>query len=61
MSLRDDDSEGVRQMQRIGKGVRMVLGGALFALTVYLILALPGVVSDRSSTVPNQHVGESRR
>ncbi len=38
-------------MQRIGKGARIAAAAGLLAAVLYAMLALPGFVSDRDSTV----------
>lgn len=42
-------------METIRKGLKVSAGAALLALVVYLILSVPGFVSDRDSTVPVAH------
>jgi len=39
-------------METIWKGLKLSAGAALLAVLVYLILSVPGFVSDRESTVP---------
>lgn len=39
-------------MKQINKGLRITAGAALFAATIYVLLSLPGFVSDPDSTVP---------
>jgi len=41
-------------MRNTRTAVRIVAGGILFAVVVYSLLALPGLVDDRASTVPIQ-------
>ena len=48
-------------MKAIGKSVRIAAGATLLAAAIYLILAFPGVVSDRASTIPAHTVLETRR
>ena len=48
-------------MTTIGKGIGIVAGATLFAAAIYLILAFPGFVSDRASTIPAHTVQETRR
>ena len=45
-------------MRTIAGTAKISAGGVLFALVLYTILALPGLVSDQASTVP---VGPSRQ
>ena len=45
----------------VGEGVRLMLGGVLVAAGLYAVLALPGFVSDRDSTVPGHQVQEARQ
>ena len=37
-------------MEMIGKSLRIAAGAALLSAAIYLILAIPGFVSDRDST-----------
>ncbi len=39
-------------METIWNGVKVSAGAALLAVVVYLILSVPGFVSDRDSIVP---------
>ena len=39
-------------MRTMAKGLGIIVGGLLFAAALYMLLALPGLVSDRDSTVP---------
>ena len=39
-------------MKQINKGLRITAGAALFAAAIYVLLSLPGFVSDPDSTVP---------
>ena len=48
-------------MTTIGKGIRIVAGATLLAAAIYAILAFPGFVSDRASTVPVHSGSEGRR
>jgi hypothetical protein len=48
-------------MRRGSGSVQLVLGAALIAGVFYAILALPGFVSDRDSTVPVHAVRETHR
>lgn len=41
--------------------VRLALGAALLAATLFALLAVPGLVSDRDSTVPLHRVREARQ
>ncbi len=41
-------------MRNTRTALRIVGGGILFAVVVYSLLALPGLVDDRASTVPIQ-------
>ena len=41
-------------MKAIGMGLRISAGAAILAATIYLILSVPGVLSDRDSSVPIQ-------
>ena len=42
-------------MRRIGRHAMIAAGGVLFALAFYTLMAAPGLLSDRDSTVPVQH------
>jgi hypothetical protein len=61
MGLREEDSQGERQMKRIGRAIQLIVGATLFAMAIYMVLAAPGLMSDRDSTVPNRLVLESRQ
>ena len=39
-------------MKMIGRGLRLFGGAAIFAAVIYVILSVPGFLSDRDSTVP---------
>ena len=43
-------------MKMIGRGLRIFGGAAIFAAVIYVILRVPGFLSDRDSTVPLQLV-----
>jgi hypothetical protein len=61
MGLREEDPEQERHMEMIGKSLRIAAGAALLSAAIYLILAIPGFVSDRDSTVPIHDIQETRR
>jgi hypothetical protein len=61
MGLREEDSQGERQMKMIGRAIQLIVGAALFASAIYMVLAAPGLMSDRDSTVPSRLVLESRQ
>jgi hypothetical protein len=61
MGLRDEDSEGEPQMKMIGRAIQVIVGATLFAWAIYMVLAVPGLLCDRDSTVPNRLVLESHR
>jgi hypothetical protein len=48
-------------MKTIGRGTKIVAGAGLLAVAIYVILAFPGFVSDRDSTVPAHTLQETRR
>jgi hypothetical protein len=48
-------------MRRIKRYAVVAIGGVAFALALYLLAALPGVLSDEDSTVPVQQMNEVRR
>jgi hypothetical protein len=48
-------------MKMIGRAIQLIVGAALFAAAIYMVLAMPGLMSDRDSTVPNRLVLESRQ
>ena len=48
-------------MDKISRGVRLMLGAAGIAVAAYLALALPGLLSDRDSTSGQSHGLEVRR
>ena len=37
------------------RGLKLVLGGVLFAGVLYAILAAPGLLDDNASTMPSGH------
>ena len=39
-------------MSKAVQALRIIAGGILFAIAIYVILAAPGFLSDSSSTVP---------
>lgn len=41
--------------------VRLALGAALLAAVMFLLMAAPGLISDRDSTVPLHRVREARQ
>jgi hypothetical protein len=48
-------------MKRIAFVARFVVGGLLFAAVVYMVLAFPGLLDDRGSTVlPASKLGAFR-
>jgi hypothetical protein len=61
MGLRQEDSNQERQIDMIGKSLRIAAGATLLSATIYLILAIPGFVSDRDSTVSIHELQETRR
>ena len=48
-------------MTTLGRGIGIVAGAITLAAAIYLILAFPGFVSDRASTVPAHTLQETRR
>jgi hypothetical protein len=48
-------------MKMIGRSIHVIVGAMLFAAAIYMVLAAPGLLSDRDSAVPNRPVLESRR
>jgi hypothetical protein len=50
--LRREDRKQERLMETFWKGLKLWAGAALLAVLIYLILSVPGFVSDRDSTVP---------
>ena len=48
-------------MKMIGRAIQVIVGATLFAALIYMVLAAPGLLSDRDSTVPNRLVLESLR
>jgi hypothetical protein len=61
MGLREEDPQGERQMKILSKAIQLIVGATLFAAALYMVLAAPGLLSDRDSTVPNRLVLESRQ
>jgi hypothetical protein len=59
MGLREEDSQGERRMKMLGRAVQLIVGATLFAAAIYMVLAAPGLLSDRDSTVPYRLVLES--
>jgi hypothetical protein len=58
MGLREEDPEGERQMKLIGRGIQLIVGATLLAAAIYMVLAAPGLMSERDSTVPTRLVVE---
>lgn len=48
-------------MQRIGKSAKVVAAAGLLAAVLYTLLAFPGFVSDRDSTVPARIMPRGQR
>jgi len=48
-------------MKMIGRAIQVIVGATLFAWAIYMVLAVPGLLCDRDSTVPNRLVLESHR
>ncbi len=48
-------------MKMIGRAFQLIVGATLFAAAIYMVLAAPGMMSDRDSTVPTRLVVESRQ
>lgn len=48
-------------MKMISRAIQLIVGATLFAAAIYLVLAAPGLLSDRDSTVPDRLVLESRQ
>ena len=48
-------------MKMISRAIQLIVGATLFAAVIYMVLAAPGLVSDRYSTVPIRLVLESRQ
>ena len=48
-------------MRRIKRYAVVAAGSVAFALALYLLAALPGMLSDQDSTVPGQQMNEARR
>jgi hypothetical protein len=48
-------------MKMLSRAVQLIVGATLFATAIYMVLAAPGLLSDRDSTVPNRLVLESRQ
>ena len=48
-------------MRRINRYAVVAAGGVAVALTLYLLAALPGMLSDQDSTAPVQQTNEVRR
>lgn len=48
-------------MRRINRNAVLAAAGVTFALAHYLLMALPGLVSDQNSTVSVQPTHEARR
>ena len=47
-------------MRTIARTAKIAVGGVLFALALYAILALPGLASDQASTVPVEQAREAQ-
>ncbi len=48
-------------MMKRNEKMRLALGAALLAATLFALMAAPGLVSDRDSTVPLHPAREARR
>ena len=48
-------------MRRINRYAVVAAGSVAVALTIYLLAALPGMLSDQDSTAPVQQTNEVRR
>ncbi len=48
-------------MKILSRAIQLIVGATLFGAAIYMVLAAPGLVSDRDSTVPNRLVLESRQ
>ena len=48
-------------MRRIGRYAKVAAGGLAFAVTLYALMALPGLLSDQDSTVPSRPTHEALR
>jgi hypothetical protein len=48
-------------MRRINKYAVVTAGGVAFAITLYLLAALPGILSDQDSTAPVPQTNEVRQ
>ena len=48
-------------MRRINRFAVVAAGGVAVGLTLYLLAALPGMLSDQDSTAPVQQTNEVRR
>ena len=48
-------------MMKRNEKMRLALGAALLAATLFVLMAAPGLVSDRDSTVPLHQAREARR
>ncbi len=45
-------------MKLIGRGIQLIVGATLLAAAIYMVLAAPGLMSERDSTVPTRLVVE---
>ena len=48
-------------MRRVAVAARITIGGLLFAAAILMIMALPGFLTDTSSTVPLASTREAAR
>ena len=48
-------------MMKRNEKMRLALGAALLAAALFALMAVPGLVSDRDSTVPLHRVREARQ
>ncbi len=48
-------------MKVIGRAIQLIVAATLLATAIYMVLAAPGLMSNRDSTVPNRLVLESRQ
>ena len=48
-------------MNTIGKSLRITAAAAVFAAAIYVVLSVPGFLSDRDSTVAVQVLRATRR
>jgi hypothetical protein len=56
----EEDPKGKSRMRALSKHVGTAAGAILFAIIILALLSLPGLLSDRDSTVPSHDMSGNR-